>query len=509
VVYSLAPSPKDPDLIWAGTDDGLIHLTRDGGKTWQNVSPPELTPWSKIAQLDASHFDQNTVYAAVNRLRLDDLHPYVYRTHDGGKSWQLITNGIDHDPVNSVREDPVQKGLLFAGTERTVYFSVDDGDHWQSLRLNLPATSIRDLVVHGDDVIVGTHGRSFWILDNVTPLRQHSAEIAASAAHLFAPQVTYRVRRNNSTDTPLPPEIPAGQNPPDGAMLDYWLKSQAAGEVTLEIADAAGKVVRRFSSTDKPDVLDEKDINVPTYWIRPERQLSTAAGMHRFIWDLHYPPPPVMERDYPISAIYGDTPLYPLGASVLPGAYVAKLTAGGKTFTQPLTIKMDPRVKASSEQLNAQFELETQITEALLRDSRALAEVRNARAQLKALLSSGNASVRSQAADLDKTLEEIEGTAGGYGAQFLSTPAGRGLARLNTGLANILAIADSADTAPTTQAIASFGEVNHAVDEQLTRWSEVRSKDILALNEELKRAGVSPIDVKAGAVKPNQKEPDE
>ncbi len=509
VVYSLAPSPKDANLLWAGTDDGLIHLTRDGGKTWQNVSPPELTPWSKIAQLDASHFDQNTVYAAVNRLRLDDLHPYVYRTHDGGKSWQLITNGIDHDPVNSVREDPVRKGLLFAGTERTVYFSVDDGDHWQSLRLNLPATSIRDLVVHGDDVIVGTHGRSFWILDNVTPLRQHSAEIAASAAHLFAPQVTYRIRRNNSTDTPLPPEIPAGQNPPDGAMLDYWLQSQAAGEVTLEIVDAAGKVVRRFSSADQPDALDEKDINVPTYWIRPERRLSTAAGMHRFIWDLHYPPPPVLERDYPISAIYGDTPIYPLGVSVLPGAYVVKLTAGGKTFTQPLTIKMDPRVNASAEQLKAQFELETQITEALLRDSRALAEVRNGRAQLKALLSSSNASVRSQAADLDKTVGEIEGTSGGYGAQFLSTPAGRGLARLNTGLANILAIVDSADTAPTTQAVASFGEVKHVLDEQLTRWSEVRSKDILALNEELKRSGASPIDVNAGAVKAGQKPPDE
>lgn len=411
--------------------------------------------------------------------------------------------------MNSVREDPVRKGLLFAGTERTVYFSVDDGDHWQSLRLNLPATSMRDLVVHGDDVIVGTHGRSFWILDNVTPLRQYSGEIAQSAVHLFAPQVTYRVRRNNSTDTPLPPEIPAGQNPPDGAMLDYWLQSPAAGEVTLEIADATGKAVRRFSSADRPDVLDEKEINVPTYWIRPERRLSTAAGMHRFIWDLHYPPPPALERDYPISAIYGDTPLNPLGAPVLPSSYVVKLTVGGKTLTQPLTIKMDPRVKASPEDLRAQFELEIRITDALQRDFHALTEVRNGRGQLKALLSSGSTKVRSQVVDLDKKMEEIEGAAGGYGAQFLSTPAGRGLSRLNSGLTNILAIVDSADAAPTTQAVATFGEVKHALDEQLARWAEVRGKDIPALNRELKRAGAPPIVVNAGALKAGQKPPDE
>ncbi len=214
VIYSLAPSPKDVNLIWAGTDDGVVQVTRDGGKHWQNVTPPELTPWSKLAQMDASHFDTSTAYAAVNRFRLDDLHPYIYRTHDGGHSWQKIISGLpDDEPVNTVREDPERKGLLFAGTERTVYVSFDDGDHWQPLQLNLPATSIRDLVIHHDDVVVGTHGRSFWILDNITPLRQTASQVAESDAYLFAPQLTYRFRRNNNTDTPLPPEEPARQEP--------------------------------------------------------------------------------------------------------------------------------------------------------------------------------------------------------------------------------------------------------------------------------------------------------
>jgi len=500
VIYSLAPSPNDVNLIWAGTDDGLIHLTRDGGKTWQNVSPSALTPWSKIAQLDASHFDHSTVYAAVNRLRLDDLRPYIYRTHDGGKSWQLITNGIaDNEPVNSVREDPVRKGLLFAGTERTVYFSLDDGDHWQSLRLNLPAISIRDLVVHEDDVVIGTHGRSFWILDNLTPLRQISGETAGAAVRLFAPQVTYRVRRNNSTDTPLPPEIPAGQNPPAGAMIDYWLQSAAVGDVAIEIVDANGKLVRRFSSSDKPDVLDEKDINVPTYWIRPERKLSTAAGMHRFIWDLHYPPPSALERDYPISAIYHDTPLYPLAMSVLPGTYTVKLTVGAKSFTEPMTIKMDPRVKTSAKDLKAQFDLETQIVQSMRRDFDALEEVRRVRDQIKKFSSSRDPSVRSQVDGISKMLDEVEGSAGGYGALFLSTSAGRGLARLNSALNSLLATVDSADAAPTTQTVAMFAEVKSALDQQLARWSEIRNKDIVAINEELKKAGAAPIEVNAGA----------
>ncbi len=497
VIYSIAPSPKDANLIWAGTDDGVIQVTRDGGKNWQNVTPKELTPWSKLAQMDASHFDTVTVYAAVNRFRLDDLHPYIYRTHDGGASWQKIVNGLpENEPVNTVREDPERKGLLFAGTERSVYVSWDDGDHWQSLQMNLPPTSIRDLVVHHDDVVVGTHGRSFWILDNVTSLRQFSGQIASGSAHLFAPQLTYRVRRNNNTDTPLPPEEPAGQNPPDGAMIDYWLKDASSAPVTIEITDESGNLVRRFSSADKPETVNPKDFNVPMYWVRPPRVVSTAPGMHRFVWDLTYPAPDVLTRDYPISAIYHDTPLYPLGATVLPGKYTVKLTAGGETSTQPLEIRMDPRVKTSPEDLRRHFELDRQIADALHRDYEALQQVRSVRAQLKALPAKNPAAQIKAATDaIEAKATAIAGEEGGYGARYLSTPEGRSLARLNSGFGAVLSGLDTADDAPTTQQVAMAGELEKALGEQLSAWGQLKSKDISELNQTLKKAGLPVIDL--------------
>jgi photosystem II stability/assembly factor-like uncharacterized protein len=510
VIYSIAPSPKDANLIWAGTDDGLIQLTRDGGQSWHDVTPRELTPWSKVAQLDASHFDTNTVYAAVNRFRLDDLHPYIYRTHDGGQTWQKIVTGLPDDgPINAVREDPERKGLLFAGSEATVYVSFDDGDHWQSLRLNLPATSIRDLVIHQDDLVIGTHGRSFWVLDNITPLRQLSAQVAPSDSYLFAPQLTYRVRRNNNTDTPLPPEVPAGQNPPDGAMLDYCLNANVSGPVTLQISDSSGKVIRKFSSDDKSQPLDEKQINVPMYWIRPERVLSKAQGMHRFLWDLHYPAPDSLPHEYPISAIYGDTPRYPLGPAVLPGEYTVTLNANGKSYTQKLTVHMDPRVNTPPEGLKTQFELATRITDAMHRDYTALAQVKSVRSQIHELQSSGKAGAQASAlTGLDQKAATLEGTGGGYGAAFLSTPEGRGLSRLNVALYNLLNTVDSADVAPTTQTTAMVQTVELALQEQLKAWDELQSGDLARVNAALKRAGLQPIKTETTEAVPME-EPDE
>jgi photosystem II stability/assembly factor-like uncharacterized protein len=516
VIYSIAPSPKDANLIWVGTDDGLVHVTHDAGKNWQNVTPSDLTPWSKLAQMDASHFDTASAYAAVNRFRLDDLHPYIYRTHDGGKNWQRIVTGLPDEPVNTVREDPERKGLLFAGTERSVYVSFDDGDHWQSLKLNLPPTSIRDLVVHNDDIVVGTHGRSFWILDNITPLRQLRDDFRSSSplapARLFTPQLTYRVRRNNNTDTPLPPEEPAGQNPPDGAMIDYWLKSAPAAPVVLEIFDESGKLVRRFSSQDKPEPANAKELNVPTYWVRLPSVLSVSPGMHRFVWDLHYPEPDALEHEYPISAIDHDTPRYPLGAAVLPGKYTVTLRAEKKedvkgrrtdwevrtqmAQSQPLEIRLDPRVKTSPEDLRRQFELDRKIADALHRDYEAVQQVRSLRSQLKSLTTKKpSTEIAKGIADLEAQAAALEGDEGGYGARYLTTPEGRSLVRLNAGLSALLSALDTADAAPTTQQSAMFDELEKALAEQLSNWEQMKSKDVAGLNAQLKQAGLPAIDL--------------
>jgi photosystem II stability/assembly factor-like uncharacterized protein len=366
VIYTVAPAKKDVNVIWAGTDDGLVHRTADGGKTWTNVTPPGLTAWSKVSLIDASPFDDLTAYAAVNRIRLDDLKPHVLRTHDGGKTWKEIVKGLPDDPVNAVREDPVRRGLLYAGTERMVHVSFDDGENWQPLRLNMPATSVRDLVVHGDDLVAATHGRSFWILDDVTPLRQLDAKTASSAPFLYAPQVALRVRRSRWTDTPLPPEEPAGQNPPDGAILDYVLASKPAAPVTLEILDDTGALVRRFSSDDPPEPLVEPLV-VAAYWARPPRVLPATPGMHRFVWDLRYPPPRATQHEYPISAIRGDTPREPRGPFVLPGTYVVKLSVDGKAVTRNLTVKLDPRVRMSSTDLARQLALLRRLAAAIER----------------------------------------------------------------------------------------------------------------------------------------------
>jgi hypothetical protein len=361
----LAPSYIDKNLLWAGTDDGLIWLTRDGGKHWRNVSPPGLAAasgsWSKISQIDSSHFDRGTAYVAVTRLRLDDMRPYIYRTHDFGAHWEMTNAGLpDNAPVDTVREDPKARNLLFAGTENTVYFSVDGGANWQSLQLNLPSTSIRDLVVHGNDLVAGTHGRSFWILDDISPLRHFAATSVLSCPCLVPPAVAYRVRRDTWSDTPLPPEEPAGKNPPDGAVIDYSLDQDASGPLTLSILDSAGQLVRRWSSADKPMPIDPQ-IRVPTYWVRPAQIPSAAKGGHRFTWDYMYATPRATSYDYPISAIAHDTPLAPQGVLALPGTYTVQLNVDGRTLTQRLQLRMDPRVSIGMPALRAQFDLATRI----------------------------------------------------------------------------------------------------------------------------------------------------
>ncbi len=355
VVYTVAPSYKDINTIWAGTDDGYIQVTRDGGKTWRNVTPDAITSWSKVSLMDASHFDVNTAYAAVNRIRCDDMHPYAYKTSDGGKTWRLITNGLpNNEPINVVREDPNRKGLLFAGSENAVYVSFDDGENWQSLKLNMPATSIRDLVIKDDDLVIGTHGRGFWILDDITALRQMSASLAAEKTILFKPQQAMRIRWNLNTDTPMPQEEPGGENPPDGAIFNYYLSEKSTNEVTLEVFDAVGKSVRKYSSKDTLYKIPE--VNIPLYWIRPQQILSTEAGSHRFLWDMHFTP--LNEpASYPMTAIYQNTGPAATSPWVLPGNYIVKLTVNGKTVSQSFTIKMDPRVKTSMADLQKQFTL--------------------------------------------------------------------------------------------------------------------------------------------------------
>jgi photosystem II stability/assembly factor-like uncharacterized protein len=489
VIYTVAPSYQDINTIWAGTDDGLIHLTRDGGKTWQDVTPAGLTTWSKVSLMDAGRFDAATAYAAVNRIRLDDQRPHIYRTHDHGKTWHEIVHGLpDEGPVNVVREDPERRGLLFAGTERAVFVSFNDGDDWQPLRLNMPATSIRDLVIHGDDVVVGTHGRSFWILDDITPLRQLDAGIVGAETHLFRPQTTYRVRWNVNPDTPLPPEEPAGKNPPDGASIDYYLKAAASEPVTLEVLDEQGKLVRRFSSADKPEPVTEEDLVIPTYWLRPAQVLSAAAGAHRFIWDLHYPPPEGPRR-YPMGAIYRDTPSMPLGPWVLPGSYVLRLTVGGKRYEQPLTVKMDPRVQTPAEGLRQQFALSLQVYDGARQAAAALGRLRKLRAQVKEVRGKTGAGDLAEAlAELDRKAQALEGRARRRGERPADGPPEPGLARLTGEMLQLLDVLQGADAAPTSQAVAACGETQKALGELLARWDELTGPTLKALNERLRRA---------------------
>ncbi|MDQ8160096.1 MAG: glycoside hydrolase [Gemmatimonadota bacterium] len=374
VVYTIAPSSVDSNTVWAGTDDGLIHITRNGGRTWRDVTPPQIGAWWKVSIMDASHFSATTAYAAVNTLRLDDLRPHIYRTRDGGATWTEIVSGIATDaPINVVREDPKRRGLLYAGSETQVWFSLDDGDHWHSLRGNMPAISIRDLIIKDDDIAVGTHGRGFWILDNTTALRQWSEASAAAPATLFKPAVATRVRYSMYTDTPVPPDEPRAENPPDGAMIDYYL-SRDAQSVTLEILNATGRVLRRFASTDATPAPTDAG-NWPRYWFRPAAAPSAKQGLQRFTWDLHYARPST-ECSLPISGTPYNTKCEPEGPWVMPGVYTARLNVDGAVQSHTFTVRMDPRVQTSAAALKQQHDLSVALYDAIGEAERLAAEAR-------------------------------------------------------------------------------------------------------------------------------------
>ena len=490
VIYAIAASYKTTQTLWAGTDDGLVWITRDGGKNWTSITPPGVVPWSKIAQIDASRFDDDTAYVAVNRMRVDDLHPYAYRTHDGGKTWQSIAAGLPDDaPVNAVRADPVQPGLLYAATERAVWTSFDDGAHWRPLEYNLPHTSMRDLLVKDDDLIVATHGRSFWVLDDVAPLRELAADAGRKSPMLLAPAAAWRVRRDTNTDTPLPGDEPAGENPPDGAIIDYNLARDAHGPVVLEVLDAQGSVLRRYSGEDPVTPAPEqlRTNLIPPVWPQISGPLPSTAGMHRWVWDLRAAAPTATHYEYPISAAPHRTPLQPQGPLVLPGTYTLRLTVDGQSESTSLTVKMDPRVHTSMADLEALHGAQTAMASTL--DAVAKADLA-AHSVTEQLSAPENASLSAQLAPFNQALRALLRGAGPRAAR--PQPGIDEVTSEASGLYNQL---QQADDAPTAAQLAAAAQVESEGKEVLPAWQDFLEKQLPALNEKLRGARRPAIDL--------------
>ncbi|MGA9528531.1 MAG: hypothetical protein WBS24_10480 [Terriglobales bacterium] len=507
VVFTIATSPLNRDLIWAGSDTGLIHLTRDSGKNWKNVTPPGMPVWSQIALIEASHFDPAVAYAAVNRSRVDDQAAYLYRTRDYGATWQPIANGISAPSfLRAIREDPQTKGLLFAGTEFGVYVSFDDGEHWQSLQLNLPITGVRDLTIHGDDLVIATYGRSFWILDNITPLRQARMLDASERKipWLYRPATAVRVDNDSFSGTPLPPEEPAAENPPNGAMIDYYLPS-AANTVLLEIFDAEKNLVRRFSSEkhSSEERVPGKYLPLPIAdrWFAKPEMVEKTAGMHRFVWNLTWGssggPTDDEDADYH----------RPSGPKAVPGSYQVELTVGGKTQSQALTVVMDPRSPATSEILAQQLQLGRQIFAETTEARRALAEIEWVQKQLAEIqkklgqeASSGQkARIRSAVSESQSALANIVGSKEGSGKEApalspaLSQALSPTLQDAYTGLVSALRVVESGDRAVPSQAIAVYKESSRDAKARLAEWVQFKQTKLAQLNRQLGDANMAPI----------------
>jgi len=488
VVFTIAPSPVNRDLIWAGSDTGLIHLTRDGGKNWKDVTPPALSDWSKISLIEASHIDPAVAYAAVDRGRLDDQTPYIYRTRGYGATWQLVTDGITAPAfLRAIREDPQSRGLLFAGTEFGVYVSFDDGDHWQSLQLNLPVTGVRDLTIHGDDLVIATYGRSFWILDNITPLRQVLEARGASGPWLYRPATAVRMDNDSFPGTPLPPEEPTAENPPNGAMIDYFLPSPASA-VRLEVSDAQQNLVRKFSSEDHPaeEQSTPKYLPLPVAerWFTKPEVLEKAAGMHRFVWNLTWGSSGGPSADE--EAEYRN----PSGPKAVPGIYQVRLTVDGKTQTQSLKVIMDPRSPATPEVLTQQLELGQKIFGETIEARRVLAEISSVQKQLADI----QQKLGAQSAQLNSALAETQSEIGKILTnKEHAAKESPGLQDAYTGLASALRVVEGGDRAVPSQAIAVYKESSEQMKARIAEWTRFKQTKLAQLNQQLREANFAPI----------------
>jgi photosystem II stability/assembly factor-like uncharacterized protein len=480
---TVAPSYIDKNVLWTGSDTGVISLTKDGGKTWANVTPPEMKRWGKVSQIDPSHFDAAIAYVSVERHRMDDRSPYIYRTADYGKTWKLITDGLA-DPafVNAVREDPKQKGLLYAGTEFGISFSVDNGDHWQSLQLNLPITSVRDLIVHGDDLVIATHGRSFWILDNIAPLRQLVERSKDNTPFLYKPQTTIRIDSDAWSGTPLPPEEPTAENPPNGAILDYYLPA-SAHTVDIRIYNARHELVRKFASASAPEHGESRtSMPIAERWFPKPQQLQTTPGMHRLVWNLAWGSTGVADTDEPDDG-EGDIPR---GPRVAPGKYTAELEADGKKLPpETLTIIKDPRSPATQPELDEQFKISYTIFLDSLSARRALAEIGSVKEQLAKLIASdGNSEIANDCKRFSTTVDAlVQGTGSGS----------LGLDAANQELTAALNVAEGADRATPAQALQVYAEAKSAATQRIGEWAALKKGPLEELNHKLQAKGLSPV----------------